>query len=286
MKQVPKGKRQSGNRMENQIMQQKTMDAGVSDKKKRPDMNAQQNAKHSMQPGSEALPGGATITLLHQEKDYVVCVKPVGMDAEHELPAALRAQLGGEFYTLHRLDANVGGVMVYARTGKAAAEFSRMIQCGDMVKEYVALVHGVPEECGDWEDLLWKDSKKNKVFVVNRERKGVKPACLEYRRLATKTYGDVLQTTGVTEQSEISPSGKKSAENEEDMISLVRIRLHTGRSHQIRVQFASRKYPLLGDHKYGARDKMTAPMLFSCCITFPYHGEKHRYEMLPEWAEV
>ena len=117
------------------------------------------------------------------------------------------------------------------------------------------MVHGTPDEAGDWEDLLFKDSQKNKVFVVKRMRGGVKKARLEYRRL----------TEGET--------------------SLVRIRLHTGRSHQIRVQFASRKFPLMGDHKYGSKDEATAPMLFSCCITFPWKGQEMRFEKLPEWAE-
>ena len=98
--------------------------------------------------------------ILYQDKDIVVCVKDVGIDSEHEMPTALKEQLGGEIYTLHRLDKNVGGVMVYARTKGAAALFSKMIQNGDLVKEYVALVHGCPPEEGDWEDLLWKDSKK------------------------------------------------------------------------------------------------------------------------------
>ena len=123
-----------------------------------------------------------------------------------------------------------------------------------MVKEYVAMVHGAPPDSGDWEDLLWKDSKKNKVFVVKRQRGGVKKARLEYQRL----------TAGET--------------------SLVRVRLHTGRSHQIRVQFSSRGFPLVGDHKYGSRDEKTAPMLFSCKITFPYKGETVSFEKLPEWA--
>ena len=123
-----------------------------------------------------------------------------------------------------------------------------------MVKEYVAMVHGAPEERGDWEDLLFKDSRKNKVFVVNRMRAGVKRARLEYARL----------TEGET--------------------SLVHIRLHTGRSHQIRVQFASRKYPLVGDHKYGSRDEATAPMLFSCRVTFPLRGKTQTYQALPAWC--
>ena len=144
--------------------------------------------------------------------------------------------------------------MVYARTKEAAARFSRLIQENKLVKEYVAMVHGQPPETGDWEDLLWKDSQKNKVFVVKRERKGVKKARLEFRRL----------------------TGGES--------SLVRIRLHTGRSHQIRVQFASRGFPLVGDHKYGSRDGATAPMLFSCRLTFPHAGKEQTFEALPDWA--
>ena len=188
--------------------------------------------------------------ILYSDRQIIVCVKPVGLDSEHDVPATL----GGEIYTLHRLDKNVGGVMVYARTKAAAAALSNAIQDGTMVKEYVAMVHGAPPERGDWQDLLFKDSSKNKVFVVKKERKGVKKARLEFSRL----------TEGET--------------------SLVRIRLHTGRSHQIRVQFASRGYPLLGDHKYGAKDTLTAPMLFSCCLTFPYNGKTVRFEKLPDWA--
>ena len=192
--------------------------------------------------------------ILYSDKELVVCVKPVGLDSEHEVPAALSETLGGEIFTLHRLDKNVGGVMVYARTKAAAASLSRAIQEGTMVKEYVAMVHGTPPERGDWEDLLWKDSKKNKVFVVKRMRGGVKKARLEFIRL---TAGEE---------------------------SLVRIRLHTGRSHQIRVQFASRGYPLVGDHKYGAKDSSPAPMLFSCQLTFPFQEETLQFEAKPDWA--
>ena len=114
--------------------------------------------------------------ILYSDKELVVCVKPVGLDSEHEVPAALSETLGGEIFTLHRLDKNVGGVMVYARTKAAAAALSKAIQEGRLVKEYVAMVHGTPPERGDWEDLLWKDSKKNKVFVVKRMRGGIYPA--------------------------------------------------------------------------------------------------------------
>lgn len=125
-----------------------------------------------------------------------------------------------------------------------------------MVKEYVAMVHGTPPESGDWEDFLFKDSRKNKVFAVKKERKGVKYARLEFSRL-------------------------KGGEQ-----SLVHIRLHTGRSHQIRVQFSSRGFPLVGDHKYGSRDEATAPMLFSCRISFPHKGKLQTFEHYPEWGKT
>lgn len=192
--------------------------------------------------------------ILYSDRNIAVCVKPVGLDSEQEVPQALRETLGGEIFPLHRLDKNVGGIMVFARTKAAAAQFSRMIQEGKLIKEYVAMVHGTPPQTGDWQDLLWKDSQKNKVFVVKRERKGVKAARLEYTRLT------------------------------ENDPALVRIRLHTGRSHQIRVQFSSRGFPLVGDHKYGSRDEATAPMLFSCRITFPYQGKETSFEYLPPWA--
>ena len=191
--------------------------------------------------------------LLYSDKDLVVCVKPVGLDSEKQVPEALSGLLGGTIFPVHRLDLNVAGVMVFARTKVAAASLSKLIQDGQMIKEYYAQVHGLPPETGDWEDLLYKDSKRNKVFVVQRMRSGVKSARLEFTRL-----------------TDTDPS-------------LVRIRLHTGRSHQIRVQFSSRGYPLWGDHKYGARDSLSAPRLFSCCIRFPWKGKELRFEAAPDW---
>lgn len=194
--------------------------------------------------------------ILYSDKQIAVCVKPIGLDSESEVPAAMKEMLGGEIFPIHRLDKNVGGVMVYARTKQAAASLSKAVQEGTMVKEYVAMVHGTPPESGDWEDLLWKDIKKNKVFVVKRQRGGVKKARLEFKRLSA----------GET--------------------SLVHVRLHTGRSHQIRVQFSSRGFPLVGDHKYGSRDEKTEPMLFSCRIRFPYRGETAVFEKFPEWGNI
>lgn len=192
---------------------------------------------------------------LYSDKNIAVCIKPVGMDSEHEVPQTITQALGGEVFPVHRLDKNVGGVMVYARTRQAAAALSKAIQEGSMIKQYVAMVHGTPPEQGDWQDLLFKDSSKNKVFVVKRERKGVKKARLEFQRI-------------------------RSGE-----CSLVHIRLHTGRSHQIRVQFSSRGYPLAGDRKYGGKDEYSAPMLYSCRLTFPYQGKTHSYDSLPHWAK-
>ena len=190
--------------------------------------------------------------LLYSDDEILVCIKPVGVDSEHEMPALL----GGEIYTLHRLDKNVGGVMVYARTKQAAARLSKKIQEGRMIKEYTALVHGTPPETGDWEDLLFKDSRKNKVFVVKKQRTGVKPARLTYTRL-----------------TDTDPS-------------LVHIRLYTGRSHQIRVQFSSRGYPLVGDHKYGSHAKETEPKLFCSSLTFEHKGQVRTFSQKPEWGMV
>lgn len=197
--------------------------------------------------------------LLYSDPELAVAVKPVGVSSEDGpggMPQLLRQTLGGEIFPVHRLDLNVGGVMVYARTKKAAAALSKAVQEGTMVKEYRAMVHGTPPENGLWTDLLFKDSRKNKAFVVKKERKGVKKAVLEFSRL-----------------TDADPA-------------LVHIRLHTGRSHQIRVQFASRGYPLVGDHKYGARDEETAPRLFSCRVSFPWKGESLTFSAFPEWGDT
>ena len=171
--------------------------------------------------------------ILFRDAQILVCLKPAGVLSEGDgMPALLaefcRAQ--GEpdgIWPVHRLDRDVGGVMVYARTAEAAAALSSEVSCRRLEKEYLAVAGGVPEEsAGTMRDLLFKDSSKNRSYVVRRMRKGVREAVLQYETL------------------ELSP--EKDA-------SLVRILLETGRSHQIRVQFASRQLPLLGDRKYGGR---------------------------------
>ncbi len=201
------------------------------------------------------------IPILFSDDHVAVCVKPPGLDSQNALPEALRRQLGGEIWCVHRLDRDVGGVAVYARSRPAAAALSRAIAQGALEKEYLAVVAGCPSpERGEMRDLLYHDAGRNKTYVVDRMRRGVREAALRYEVLA---------------------------ENGE--ASLVRIRLLTGRSHQIRVQFASRGMPLLGDRKYGSRVKLERPALRAVALAFPHPvtGENMRFcappPDLPPW---
>ena len=168
--------------------------------------------------------------ILHAERSFLVCRNPVGVECEHELPALLAEEVKckvDSLYCVHRLDRAVGGVMVWARTPKAAAELSRQVQEKALKKAYFAVCSGIPTpDTGEMRDLLFKDSVKQKSFAVSSFRRGVKEALLDYR---------VLQTAAL--------NGSPAA--------LVRVTLHTGRFHQIRCQFATRGHPLLGDGKYG-----------------------------------
>ena len=193
---------------------------------------------------------------VYQNNDFIIVIKPAGLDSEKDVPALLKAQLTKDVYTLHRLDKNVSGLMVYAKHKKAAATLSKIIAENLMTKEYIALVEGEVEEEGIFEDFLFKDSRKNKVFVVKKERKGVKYAKLSFKRLNNTTP------------------------------SLVRVHLYKGRTHQIRVQFASRKHPLIGDKRYGSKSDIKDPMLYSCYLSFDYNNEHFEFESLPKWATI
>lgn len=196
------------------------------------------------------------IDVLHEEKHFLVCIKPYGVLSEKNdgktdgMVDILSEQTESEIYPVHRLDREASGVMVYAKTKAGASKLSALVSDNGFEKEYLAVVHGVPKEnAGILEDYLFKDSKKNKSFVVKKERKGVKLASLEYQTLETK------EIDGQT-------------------FSLVKIKLHTGRTHQIRVQFSSRNMPLAGDSRYGSPLK-TDMCLFSHSIGFtnPFNGK-------------
>lgn len=198
--------------------------------------------------------------ILHADSAIVLCVKPRGVLSQdagvNSMPALLQSALGTEeIYPVHRLDQAVGGVMVYARTAKAAAALSSQIQSGSWEKTYLAVVEGVPDAPKEeLTDLLYHDQRRNKTYVVKRERRGVKEARLLYRVLRTE-------------------QGR----------SLVAVRLITGRTHQIRVQFASRGLPLVGDGRYGAFDRKTPLGLWCWKLSFdhPITGNRMDYALLP-----
>lgn len=186
------------------------------------------------------------LNILYEDNDIIVCVKPRGilsedaLNGEKGIIGLLSDSVGKPLHLLHRLDRNVSGVMVFAKNKKSAAKLSTDIANGRLYKEYMAVADGKPEEdSGVYKDLLFKDSRKNRSYVVNRVRKGVKEASLEY------------ETIGKTEDK-----------------AMVRVLLHTGRTHQIRVQFASRKTPLTGDAKYGSKDRNCDIALHSYRIRF------------------
>ena len=198
------------------------------------------------------------IEIVYLDDDVIVCIKPAGLLSEGEgaesLLTILADQCGGAVFPVHRLDRGASGLMVFARHAKAAAALSRAVQEKRLKKEYFALISGVPAEAeGEMTDFLFKDSRKGKVFAVSRPRKGVREARLTYRTLW------------------------QDGEN-----ALVRVALDTGRTHQIRVQFSSRKMPLWGDGKYGSRVKGELA-LFSCGLGFPHprSGKPMTFEARP-----
>lgn len=202
--------------------------------------------------------------ILFEDKHLIVAVKPIGILSEETADGKgfvnfLKEYTKGDIYPVHRLDKGVGGVMVYAKNKQSAASLSKQVQDRVLEKNYLAAAYGVLQEKeGVMEDLLFKDSKKNKTFVVKRERKGVKKAKLSYKVL----YEGL---------------------REEKAVSLVSVKLFTGRSHQIRVQFASRKHSLLGDRRYGSADGIKDIALWSYSLGF-YHPATEKwcsFEKLP-----
>ena len=199
--------------------------------------------------------------VLFEDEYIIVCAKPAGVSSESPgMPELLAEESGcGRVFCVHRLDMGVGGVMVYAKTSRAAAELSKQVSERRLRKTYLAVCSGAPEPgSGEMRDLLLKDARAGKSFVVKRPRGGVKEAVLDYETL-------------------------KTLEWDAGRVSLVRIELNTGRYHQIRVQFASRKMPLLGDGKYGSREKRCRTALWAHALGFahPETGEALGFELPP-----
>ena len=190
------------------------------------------------------------ITVLYENEEMLAVVKPVGVVSERRPDGKGFPDMLEKFcwergyqhpiYPVHRLDKDVSGVMLFAKTVEASSMLTAIITSGDMEKEYLAVVEGCPQLSQDrLFDLLYHDQAKNKTYVVKRPRRGVRDASLSY---------EVMQQDGET--------------------ALLHIWLHTGRTHQIRVQFASRKHPVVGDRRYGSRMPATGLALFSHRITF------------------
>ena len=199
--------------------------------------------------------------IIYQDKDILVCVKPAGVLSTDEpggLPELVREALGdpgANVRTVHRLDRTVSGLMVLARRSKAASELSRQIRDGEFGKEYMAVCHGtLQDDHGEFRDLLLRNKQERKTYIVAEPGKNVQEAILEYWVL-----------------------------NRAENMTRVRIRLHTGRTHQIRAQFSGRGLPLVGDKKYGIPEDDCRIALWSCRLTFqhPYSGKPMEFQMDP-----
>jgi len=187
------------------------------------------------------------VRVLYRDSSLIVCEKPVGVSSESPgLPDLVSAQLGLAVYPVHRLDQTTGGVCILACSPQSCTSLQSLFQQDRIVKEYLAVIAGVPKAgSGSWSDLLYHDRRTNKTYIADKMRKGVKEAFCEWMLLET------VEKSGNT-------------------MSLVRVRLHSGRTHQIRVQFASRQMPLVGDRRYGSRIRADVPALWSARISFPH----------------
>lgn len=199
--------------------------------------------------------------ILYADQDIVVCVKParvLSTDEPGGLPELLRQELGtDDFRTVHRLDRVVSGLMVVARNAAAASELSRQIREDAFEKEYLAVVHGQPGKKGMLTDLLDRDKARKMSFVTDKPGKGVQEAILHYQA--------------------VGASGA---------LTKVRIQLVTGRTHQIRVQFASRGWPLVGERKYAVQDDDCEIALWSYRLVFRHPKTVERMEFCKEPPEI
>ena len=191
--------------------------------------------------------------IIHQDREIVVCLKPAGVLSTDEpggVPELLRQQLQTEeIRTVHRLDRVVGGLMLLARSAAAASELSRQIRDGDFDKRYLAVVHGETPARGELRDLLLRNKAERKTYVVSAPARGVQEAVLRY------------ETLGRAEG-----------------LSLVRIELLTGRTHQIRCQFSSHGWPLVGDRKYSLLEDNCGIALWSNFLSFRHPASSERMQ--------
>ena len=204
------------------------------------------------------------IELVYKDKDIVVCIKPSGVKSTDEpggVPDLVREALGepgGNVRTVHRLDQVVSGLMVLARNAKSASELSRQIREDEFGKAYLAVVHGALPEGGTLKDLLLRNKAERKTYVVQEPAKDVQEAILDYRCLGRS-----------------------------DGLSLAHIVLRTGRTHQIRCQFSSRGFPLVGDRKYSLLEDGCPIALWSAQLSFthPKTGEPMVFSHEPPCIE-
>ena len=204
------------------------------------------------------------IEILYADDSILLCIKPpriLSTDEPGGAPELVRKALGqpkADVRTVHRLDRVVGGLMVLARNPEAASELSRQIREDQFEKEYLAVVHGAPEQPqGRLEDLLLRDKARKMTMVVSEPGKGGQPAALRYRLLEQKNG-----------------------------MSRVRICLETGRTHQIRLQFASRGMPLVGERKYSTREDPCEIALWSCRLAFYHPATGQRMEFTRQPPDV
>ena len=195
------------------------------------------------------------IDIRYQDERLLVCIKPpkiLSTDEPGGLPELLRAEYGfPALYTVHRLDRAAGGLILLAKDSETASQLGRQIMAHGFDKEYLAAVHGCPEPPeGTFSDLLGRDRARKMTFVAPAPAKGVQEALLHYTVTASA-----------------------------DGCSLVRIALCTGRTHQIRVQFASRGLPLLGERKYSTLDDPCPLALWSCRLAFTHPATGQRVDV-------